>query len=519
MRKLLVCFIFIVSALFVGCGTNYDWEPCCRNVDTTLIERISDDETISLQDVLTIAQSRREDIIKPSRDSILALVQEREPQTVDINRFGSSRNRADSISSQEAVYDFGILSDIIRQIYGAYTYFGGDIVFLPVFEQVVYTLLDRKYWDISDFSELIFNSLNDVINDNHFMIDEMFMGNSYSFLIPDGNNAVFDHSENGFRNRHTGLYVKDVIFEGMFLAHEICSILRLSMDSDGEFYYSFVVVRPYDGVIAAPLIVIYENGDYENILLSPMPPFERMAFENVSLQCLQGFPVVTIRQMGFPDTRHGSHRDDARRFLAYAEELRNEPVIIVDIRSNGGGNGLLPIRWLHILLGEIVPGNHWVIEGISYNDFTNAIRNQPRRNPFNNTYEHFRTYSTPEPMGDYHTLLRTYPDRLVSNAPLLILLTDRGTASASEAFADMAFNLDNALVIGQNTGGALHTNMTFPRRYLPNSGIPFGLGRGIHVHPLGHLQEGIGIFPDVWVNGDSLEAVLAMLNLYFYWSE
>jgi len=516
-------FAFIVSTLLaglIGCGASYNWEPCCRSVDATLTERTAPvGNPTSLQDALAVAQTRREGIIKPSRDSILALVQEREAQTVDMNRFSSSVDRADSISSQEAIYDFGILSDIIRQIYGAYTYFGGDTVFLPIFEQIVNTLAEREYWDVSEFSELIFNSLNDVINDNHVMVDERQMGNSYIFLIPNGHASIFDRSENGFRNRHTGLYVEDVLFEGVSLTHELETILRLSMNSNGEFYHSFVIVRPEDVVVPTPLTVIYEDGYHENIPLSPMPPLERMDFENVSLKCNQGFPVVTIRQMGFPDTRHGAHRDDARRFLAYAEELRNEPVIIVDIRSNPGGNGLLPTRWLHILLGEIVPGNHWVLEGVTYNDFISRIRNQPWRNPFNNTYGNVRTYTTPEPLGDHHTLMRTQPDRIVSNTPLLILLTDRGSASASENFADMAFNLDNALVIGQNTGGSLHTNMTYMRRYLPNSGIPFGLGRGMHIHPSGHLQEGIGIFPDVWVDGDALEAAVAMLNSHFYWSE
>ncbi|MDR2166741.1 MAG: hypothetical protein LBE35_02680 [Clostridiales bacterium] len=444
--KFRIGLILLALLLFSGCrAALHEWQPCCRADEAALVLG----EDAGLADALEAARLRREGILKVPKEDILPLVQGREEQTVDISRLASAVRRAEIIAYSAALEDFNLLADIIRQIYGAYNYFGGDGVFLPIFDEVRATLQLREYWPTSDFATLIFDALSENINDNHFMLDDELMGNEFA---PEEN-------------------------------------FRLSLSDAGEFYYSN----------------------------QPQKPFERLEFENVSLRCHYGFPVITIRQMGFPDGRRGSHGADARRFLSYAVALRDEPVIIVDIRSNGGGNGNLPIRWLHALTGEIIAGNYWGIEGRSYESFVDAVKNQGRNNPFYSSYENFRVYVQPEPLGEYNTLLHNLPDEIVANNQLLILLIDRGTASAAEGFADLAFNLENALVIGQNTAGALHTNMTYPRRYLPNSGITFGLGRGIHIHPPGHLPEGIGITPDIWTDGDALKATLAMLNKNFIW--
>jgi C-terminal processing protease CtpA/Prc len=83
--------------------------------------------------------------------------------------------------------------------------------------------------------------------------------------------------------------------------------------------------------------------------------------------------------------------------------------------------------------------------------------------------------------------------------------------SAAEIFADKMLNLENTLIIGQNTAGFLIAPGNVPY-YLPNSGIPFVAGIEHFMHPAGNFYEGIGIAPDVWVIGDALTAALAMVN-------
>jgi len=75
----------------------------------------------------------------------------------------------------------------------------------------------------------------------------------------------------------------------------------------------------------------------------------------------------------------------------------------------------------------------------------------------------------------------------------------------------LAFNIENTLVIGQNTAGMLNTSGG-SALFLPRSGQHISFGHFAHVHPPGHLPEGIGLTPDIWVHGDALAATFAMLE-------
>jgi len=71
--------------------------------------------------------------------------------------------------------------------------------------------------------------------------------------------------------------------------------------------------------------------------------------------------------------------------------------------------------------------------------------------------------------------------------------------------------MENTLVIGQNTQGALLTSGSL-ELFLPNSGISLRMGSAMFFQEEGTWQEGIGFAPDVWVVGDALTAALAILN-------
>jgi len=72
-------------------------------------------------------------------------------------------------------------------------------------------------------------------------------------------------------------------------------------------------------------------------------------------------------------------------------------------------------------------------------------------------------------------------------------------------------NIENTLIIGHNTAGVLHTDLTYPRLVLPHSGIEFGFGRTINIHPPGLLPEGVGIAPDIWFTGENLVSAVVRL--------
>jgi hypothetical protein len=216
-------------------------------------------------------------------------------------------------------------------------------------------------------------------------------------------------------------------------------------------------------------------------------------------------------------------RQLARQFLQTATKLRHKPVIIVDIRGNTGGNTMLGQYWLFLLTGEIVPSNardiivwspYVVVQGNVFGEEEDLHYYAEK------LFEYFGAdmYALEAAetvdgfvLDENHFAFGYIPDRIVQNEQLLIFLTDRNTSSAGEVFTDLSFNLENSLVIGQNTMGNLLTAINFAGITLPNSGVPFNFGSSIHAFPQGHLPESIGITPDIWVSGDALAAVLAML--------
>ncbi|NIT60605.1 MAG: hypothetical protein GWN00_31695, partial [Aliifodinibius sp.] len=73
--------------------------------------------------------------------------------------------------------------------------------------------------------------------------------------------------------------------------------------------------------------------------------FDHYSDEVFREDIIGGIPVVRVR--GFGD----SDPDDLTNFVQTGRNLRGEPVIIVDIRGNRGGNERWPSRWIQGLTG------------------------------------------------------------------------------------------------------------------------------------------------------------------------
>lgn len=506
LRKMFpICpLILIITIIFSGCSGD------------------EEKEYLNLQDVLLIAQQRRLDLPRYSLESMLPvlqkLAQEREKQFESLTNYNVFRQRTHEtkISTEEAIHDLEILLNLMQRGYGGYIYFGGDETFLPVFAQMQMILETQNYWYITKFGDLIFDSLNPIINDNHFFIHNGVLGNVYKFFIPTYHFA-FAYSESGFKNKEKTLYVEKIFLgEDSLILDEV---FRLSLNEEGKFYYSFVLKQLSCGQNSqiSAISIIYENGYKQEIQLQAKFS-ERRDFKNVSLEYIQDFPVITIQQMGFPDAHNILLRDgfwganyDSHKFIAFIERLQNESVIILDIRSNRGGSSILPAMWLYTFTGEIVSANFLGLEFIKYEYYFDEMYNL-RGRPFYMSYDNIRKYYNPIPLLNYHIITYSHFREIINNEQLLILLVDRYVSSAGEVFVDMVLNLKNSLIIGQNTSGALQVVWMSYSSALPNSRIEFAFGRSLLMHPGGHFREGVGIAPDIWVNGDALEATITMLS-------
>ncbi len=103
-------------------------------------------------------------------------------------------------------------------------------------------------------------------------------------------------------------------------------------------------------------------------------------------------------------------------------------------------------------------------------------------------------------------------DEFVENDRLVILLVGKMSASQAELFTDALHNLENVLIIGENTAGCAMTAMIDFQ--LPNSLAKVALNTmgSMHVFPQGdYFEEGRGLLPDIWVPAGEAEELAVKL--------
>jgi len=498
--------LFIISlclAAIASCGRNANGE--------------SFDASDDLTDVLMLAHMRRESIIRPGYYQVERLTIGRDSMPSDLfYRLFDNRPRSNIISANDAIYDVQIFFSVLSGMYGPYIYFGGDEIFFPIRDDIIEVLNTRNFWYVEDFAKLLRTNISRIVTDLHFDISRISFRGDYVFLTTD---RQFIKTEYGFLCKVNNLYVNDVklICTPDFYIN-IDTLFRLSIDERGSnFFHTPVVIMCYSDISHQPiqLNVIFEDGIkdviYLEILYEALPSFDWYT----SLNVIRGFPVVTMcGGMGSLYFQHANALGEeqeyvknsiARQFLAFAEQVRDEPVIILDLRNNLGGNTSLPTQWLYTLLDEHVPPSYHVLSVLNYYV---AIERFGQTGT-GDIFDHREYYV---PFDDNHIIHVVPEDKIVSNNQLLIVLTNRYVFSAAEVMVNLMFNVENTLIVGQNTGGAMLTTGGAWRMMLPYSGISFLFSTSILVQPAGHFREGHGIEPDIWVTSDALQAVLGMLE-------
>jgi len=484
MRKFTVSTIICLLALLllVACGGNGGEEPL-----------------YTLDDLLYIARERRLDIIanRPAHEQLLELTRDREPETIDLTQFVSD-NTGQAITAAQAIEDVELFFKALRQIYGPYIYFGGDAVFVPVFDELIAEIATRETILPFQLENMIYHALGVVINDNHFILGNNRIGQRANFFT---STEPFDRNERGFIHRASGHVVAEIEGRNKY------DVLRLSMDEQGNIFYSAVIYElgPV-GMARRNLSVVFDNGENMTLALEqhrtawqpPNPP---------SLEWVDGVPVVTVMSMGI--TVYGEFSFDyLATFLSFVEKIHYEAIVIIDVRSNFGSSNSMTRLWLYNLVGELVPQNFVGLFRYEYNsmiDYWEGLQNY-----FSADDLIFLTEITP--FDAMHlTLYNRHSREIVENDQIIIMLVDGYTFSAAESFVDAMLSMANVLVMGENTFGGLISRGNYIWT-LPNSGIDFMLGSALSVFAKGQYAEGVGIAPDVWVHGDALAAALALLG-------
>ncbi len=224
------------------------------------------------------------------------------------------------------------------------------------------------------------------------------------------------------------------------------------------------------------MTVHYTDGKVQKLTAEPYQVYTEFDLENSENNQITEFykneniPVFQFNQFA---------ADYAEEILEGATKLKDESVAILDLRSNGGGSPQLVPKWLNEYSSNTVPSNRYVID----------TKSGKREN--------------------------TRKDNWVQNDNLLIILVGKSSGSASELFLDYAYNLENILIVGENTRGALIGSLS--TIYLPNSVCEVNIGADGRLCILpeenDYFEELRGFYPDIWIPaGEAEEAAINLIN-------
>lgn len=263
----------------------------------------------------------------------------------------------------------------------------------------------------------------------------------------------------------------------------------------------------------ASIECVFVNGETEAFALTRLDLFDRRgpAFERIGAP----FPWLRVRTL-FPD--RGSALE---RFVASARTLRDEPVIVLDLRRAGGGSDRYLLRWFRRLTSQ--PFRYWRTDTLASEatlqgalTFWGCVRASGGADDGGSAWLDARVERARRELDEAMRERGVFRDRtrealeLDGFAPTpyrgrLLVVTDRGCSSACETAVLLARQLPGALIVGENTDGTMKVGELRWYR-LPESRVWLSLGVRVHEDPEGRFQEARGFLPDLWLDGSDPDA-------------
>lgn len=401
----------------------------------------------------------------------------------------SPRDIESSLTKEQALEDIDLIFRSFYTLYSPYEFFGEELFdnaekkakkevneFFSSGEKEIYGL---------DFYNIIKNSL-DFIVDSHACIG--YLDKSYSFT--DIN-----------KKRYYSYYLKDIVFreddKGYYtLANgnkwyldnvnggDFKEYLKVTIDKNGELVYALVRIANPEKENMSDDTLTLKRGSAEyvcNIEWTKYDNYKNASYKSIAgVRIENGVPVIHARSF------MGQYKSILTKYSKSGKELREQFLFIVDIRANNGGYSIYNSDWIY-----------------------NYI----------NSYVHIpRFYGVLDSSGKVVLTITNFPAKLADNKNNIILLVDNNVGSSGElAYSDFA-SINNTLIVGTNTIGCSLAGDCV-EICLPNSGIYFSLGRNFFYFYKNQYKgmgpEGIGFFPNVYVNGtEALELTMKMIDFY-----
>lgn len=367
-----------------------------------------------------------------------------------------------SLSMEQAQFDVNSLFDTLHKYYGLYDFYGGDEVFEAARQQALADCESAQTMDEDVLQQILLENLA-FITDQHFSINGK---RPASLICPCFFTEVaFQKTEDGYST------VDGKLVESVDGQNNLDELFKRSLTREGEIVYWPITFAESEEAQNNPpsLIVHYTDGSKQTLTaMAYESPEADPEVEDVELRDEEGIPVLYAKSL------------TSQNFVNFTLEMQEEANVI-DLTSNTGGYMPIGLEWLEKYVGEIVPTNSFF------------IRNQQNTGNPSSASDEIIGVKT----ENGWTMLNIYPDDFIENENLLIILTSKKTASAAEMLVDASRNVQNTLIIGENTAGCMLGNKY---TYIPlvYSRINVTYGNIVTIFPEEDFTESYGYEPDLW---------------------
>ena len=373
-----------------------------------------------------------------------------------------------SVTVQEAREDVETAFRLLRNCYGAYDYFGGDEVFLPLRDAALAALPEEGEVTPETLEKALADTLSPVLVDGHFLIGSTAMRDTHARYM---------------------YYVPNLYLDFDDAAGIDPELVKPTIGEDGGLCLTLATLATPEESKALP--------DTLNIQGSPVSvswvqdtEFRLSVGRYIESTAAGGIPLLIPYTRGYQE-----------RPISSGETYANAPVLSLDLRGNEGDRDPCSGKWLTEYTGEQADRHFaWGVKFSAFNRYLYQVVGGHSPDDIPETSQ----------WGD----LVSVPDQFVDREGLTLVLQDKGTGSVGETAIQNMRAMENTLIVGSNTKGSTLTLTNYPF-YLPNSGVRFIFGTELCLTEKGEDLDGTGYPPDLWV--PSVLAKLRMDDLIEYY--
>jgi hypothetical protein len=399
------------------------------------------------------------------------------------------------ISADQAAVDVERLFYLFSHGYSGYAVFNQNGEFEEAKENILQEISSKSSWSDDGFAALLHEHLSFIV-DFHLSIGNYKFGEHSHFWFD--TDFELKLTDDGFQFEvANNLYNLESINEG-----DPDPFLYPSLNKEGQPIYRIGQLYQTEPAKITLTAMDAKGGEHKFKINLQLSEFDHYSDEIFKEDVIGGIAVVRVRS--FSDI----HGDQLSQFVETARTHQGNPVLIVDIRGNSGGNESWPSSWVQQLTGQR-PESILIFSELESktsligraNAFTYWDNQVDDPSLFREDFEKYTRLAESIESGPRkpHWTNTRYPQiPLIANDITVVLIINDQVASAGEGFAMRLSQAENVVIVGENSMGAL-TFGNISTHQLPNSKVMVWLPINLNLFTDLETREGVGITPDLWV--------------------